>query len=145
MKPLSIYKQPPLLFASLSKQLLHNDDRGIFKERRLIKYSSSFNSCCIVHALKEDSKQYEIDPEKAREALKELDQKIQSLSNREVSSPKLKVSEMKPTREEVISENNGKLEISESFLALLAGGLVLFTILYNVLFLTVIKPAIDGP
>lgn len=90
MKPLSIYKQPPLLFASLSKQLLHNDDRGIFKERRLIKYSSSFNSCCIVHALKEDSKQYEIDPEKAREALKELDQKIQSLSSREVSSPKLK-------------------------------------------------------
>jgi len=52
---------------------------------------------------------------------------------------------MKPTREEVISDNNGKLENSESFLALLTGGLVLFTILYNVLFLTVIKPAIDGP
>ena len=81
MKPLSISKQPPLL--------LHND-RGIFKERRLIKYSSSFNSCCIVHALKEDSKQYEIDPEKAKEALKELDQKIQSISSREASSPKLK-------------------------------------------------------
>jgi hypothetical protein len=90
MKPLSIYKQPPLLFASLSKSLLHNNDKGIFKERRLIKYSSSFNLCCIVHALKEDSKQYEIDPEKAKEALKELDQKIQSISSREVSSPKLK-------------------------------------------------------
>jgi len=46
---------------------------------------------------------------------------------------------MKPTREEVISDNNGKQEISESFLVLLAGGFVLFTILYNVLFLTVIK------
>ena len=90
MKPLSIYKQPPLLFASLSKPLLHNNDKGLFKERRLIKYSSSFNSCCRVHALKEDPKQYEIDPEKAKEALKKLDQKIQSISNREVSSPKLK-------------------------------------------------------
>jgi hypothetical protein len=55
------------------------------------------------------------------------------------------VSEVKPTREETISDSNGKLEISESFLALLAGGLVLFTIFYNVLFITVIKPSIDGP
>lgn len=51
---------------------------------------------------------------------------------------------MKPTREGMISEN-GKLEISESFLALGAGALVLFTIFYNVLFITVIKPSIDGP
>jgi hypothetical protein len=52
---------------------------------------------------------------------------------------------VKPTREETISDSSGKLEISESFLALLAGGLVLFTIFYNVLFITVIKPSIDGP
>ncbi|CAJ2640183.1 unnamed protein product [Trifolium pratense] len=145
MKLLCIYKHPPSLFAPLSKQLLHNDQQGIFREKRFIKNPSSFSSCCIVHALKEDSKPYEVDPEKAKEALKELDQKIQSVPNKQVSSPKLRVSEVKPTREETISDSSGKLEISESFLALLAGGLVLFTIFYNVLFITVIKPSIDGP
>ncbi|XP_058782141.1 uncharacterized protein LOC131656437 [Vicia villosa] len=144
MKLLCIYKHPPSsLFTSVSKPLLNNH-KSIFKERKLIKNPSSFSSCCIVHALKEDSTQYEIDPEKAKEALKELDQKIQSISNKQVSSPKLKVSDFKPTREEMISEN-GKLEISESSLAFGAGGLVLLTILYNVLFITVIKPSIDGP
>ncbi|KAI5408868.1 uncharacterized protein LOC127084657 [Lathyrus oleraceus] len=139
MKLLCIYKQPPSSpFASVSKLLLNNH-KAIFKN------VSSFSLCCKVHALKEDSKQYEIDPEKAKEALKELDQKIQSISNKQVSSPpKLKVLDMKPTREGMISEN-GKLEISESFLALGAGALVLFTIFYNVLFITVIKPSIDGP
>ncbi|XP_004500192.1 uncharacterized protein [Cicer arietinum] len=142
MQLLCIYKQPPSLFATLSKQLVQQSDQGIFKHRRFITKPYSFSSCCIVHALKEDSKQYEIDPEKAKEALKELDQKIQSIPNKQVSSPKIK--DVKATRDEVISEN-GKLEISESFLATLAGGLVLFTIFYNVLFITVIKPSIDGP
>ncbi|CAL5202434.1 unnamed protein product [Lathyrus oleraceus] len=139
MKLLCIYKQPPSSpFASVSKLLLNNH-KAIFKN------PCSFSLCCKVHALKEDSKQYEIDPEKAKEALKELDQKIQSISNKQVSSPpKLKVLDTKPTREGMISEN-GKLEISESFLALGAGALVLFTIFYNVLFITVIKPSIDGP
>ncbi len=36
-------------------------------------------------------------------------------------------------------------EISESFLAYLTVFLLFFTIFYNVLFYTVIKPAIDGP
>lgn len=37
------------------------------------------------------------------------------------------------------------IEISGSFLASAAAGLLIFTIFYNILFLTVIKPAIDGP
>lgn len=89
MKLLYIYKHPSSsLFTSVSKPLLNNH-KTIFKERKLIK-NPSLSSRCIVHALKEDSKQYEIDPEKAKEALKELDQKIQSISNKQVSSPKLK-------------------------------------------------------
>lgn len=82
MQLLCFYKQPPpSLFASLSRQL-------VFKDTRLIK-NPSFSSC-IVYSVKEDSdKQYEVDPEKAREALKELDQQIQSLSNKQVSSPKV--------------------------------------------------------
>ncbi|KAL2332884.1 hypothetical protein Fmac_014097 [Flemingia macrophylla] len=143
MHLLSFYNQPPPpLLVPLSK----NINEGIFKDNRFIKnpfYSSS--TVIIVHALKEDSQsqQYEVDPDKAREALKKLDQQIQSLSNKQVSSPKLKASEVKFPKEEAMG--NDKLEISDSFLATLAGGLILFTIFYNVLFYSVIKPAIDGP
>jgi len=46
-----------------------------------------------------------------------------------------------PTEQGSVKE---QLEISDSFLGSVAGGLVLFTILYNWLFYTVIKPSIDG-
>lgn len=36
-------------------------------------------------------------------------------------------------------------DLSGSFLNSLAFGLLLFTIFYNILFVTVIKPAVDGP
>lgn len=36
-------------------------------------------------------------------------------------------------------------EFSPSFLAYTAGALFLFTIFYNIFFLTVIKPSVDGP
>ncbi|GKU94030.1 hypothetical protein SLEP1_g7570 [Rubroshorea leprosula] len=35
-------------------------------------------------------------------------------------------------------------EVSGSFLTYLAGGLLIFTVFYNILFYTVIKPGIDG-
>ncbi|PIN05936.1 hypothetical protein CDL12_21514 [Handroanthus impetiginosus] len=42
-----------------------------------------------------------------------------------------------------LREEGETSEISGSFLAYLASALLLFTIFYNVLFLTVIKPSID--
>ncbi|XP_057430713.1 uncharacterized protein LOC130723622 [Lotus japonicus] len=153
MQLLYFYKQPPSpLFPSLPRQLVHSD-QAIFKNSRviIINPSSSFSSCCIVHAAKEDSEQYEIDPDKARESLKELDQQIQSLSNEQVSSPKVrvKVSDVKLAEDQVSGSGSGsgtdKIDISDSFLASLAGGLLFFSIFYNVLFYTVIKPSIDGP
>jgi len=71
---------------------------GIFKDKRFITNpSSSSSSSCfgIVHAsVKEDSQsqQYEVEPEKAREELKRLDEQMQSLSSRKRPSnaPKLK-------------------------------------------------------
>ncbi|XP_061367384.1 uncharacterized protein LOC133310471 [Gastrolobium bilobum] len=146
MQLLCFYKHPPPFFASFSRQLLvHSSEQGIiFKKRKLSTnpyYSSS--SYCIVHAVKEDSQQYEIDPDEAREALKKLDQQFQSLSNKRVSSsPKLTVSDVKLTKEQ--ASDTEKLGFSESFLSSLAVGLVLFTIFYNVLFYTVIKPSIDA-
>ncbi|XP_020219968.1 uncharacterized protein LOC109802947 [Cajanus cajan] len=138
---LSFYKQPPPLLVPLSRHI----NEGIFKENRFIKTPYSSSCGIIVHAVKEDSQsqQYEVDPEKAREALKKLDDQIQSLSNKQASTSKLRASEVKFPKEEAIG--NDKLEISDSFLATLAGGLILFTIFYNVLFYSVIKPAIDGP
>lgn len=39
----------------------------------------------------------------------------------------------------------GTRDLEGSFLTSLAFGLFVFTIFYNILFITVIKPAIDGP
>ncbi|KAE9598581.1 hypothetical protein Lal_00021046 [Lupinus albus] len=145
MQLLCFYKQPaPQLFASFSPHTLLSG--GIFKDRKIIKpFSSSYSSSwCIVNAVKEDSQQYEVDPDKAREALQELDKQLQSFSNKQVSSPKLRVSDVKLTEEQANVDNDKKLEISDSFLAYVAAGLVLFTMFYNVLFYTVIKPSIDG-
>ncbi|CAJ1960259.1 unnamed protein product [Sphenostylis stenocarpa] len=141
MQLLCFYKQPPSLF------LVHNNE-GILKHKRLITnpYFSTSDSCFgVVHAsVKEDSQsqQYEIEPEKAREALKKLDEQMQSLSNKPSKARKLKVSDLKLPVE--VGSDKETLEITDSFLATVAGGLVLFTILYNVLFYTVIKPGIDG-
>ncbi|MED6183976.1 hypothetical protein PIB30_042923 [Stylosanthes scabra] len=135
---LCFYKQPPL-FGNLVHSSNHIN--GILlKNKRVI---SNPSNCCIVQAVKEDSQQYEVDPDKAREALQKLDQEIQSLSNKPISSPKVRVSDMKISKEEV-KEMDKKLEITDSLLASVAGGLVLLTIFYNTLFYTVIKPSIDG-
>jgi len=45
-------------------------------------------------------------------------------------------------KEQMKDEN---IEISGSFLAFTAFSLFAFSIFYNILFLTVIKPSIDGP
>ncbi|QCD78086.1 hypothetical protein DEO72_LG1g1715 [Vigna unguiculata] len=148
MQLLCFYQQPP----SSSLFVLHTNG-AIFKNKRFItnpsSSSSSFSSCSgIVHAsLKEDSQsqQYEVEPEKAREALKKLDEQMQSLSSKKLPSnnaPKLKIPKVKLPTEQRIDKD--KLEISDSFLGSVAGVLILFTIFYNVLFYTVIKPSIDG-
>nr|CAN70700.1 hypothetical protein VITISV_008768 [Vitis vinifera] len=95
---------------------------------------SSASSVSTVHAVDKDSQQFEVDPDKAREALQKLDQQLQSLSQKQASNQNLAGDQM---REEPV-------ELSGSFLAYSALALVVFTIFYNVLFLTVIQPSIDG-
>ncbi|KAF8041184.1 hypothetical protein BT93_B3189 [Corymbia citriodora subsp. variegata] len=96
-----------------------------------------------VRAVEKDSEQFEVDQDKAREALQQLDQQLQSLSQKRTPSPKVKVSDVKLASDQMTGEV--RMEISESFLSYAAGGLLLFTFLYNVLFYSVIKPSIDGP
>ncbi|KAB2080497.1 Protoheme IX farnesyltransferase [Gossypium arboreum] len=100
------------------------------------------NSPSSVHAVEKDRERYEVDPEKAKEALQKLDQQLQTLSNKPVSTPKIRASDVKLTRDEMVEDSP---EISGSFLTSLTTALLIFTIFYNVLFYFVIKPSIDGP
>ncbi|XP_051120675.1 uncharacterized protein LOC127244260 [Andrographis paniculata] len=101
----------------------------------------------------EKDSEYEVDPEKAREALRQLDEQLQSLSKKQISSPKIRavdIEEGKIIGDKVKGESeeegvNVIEEIPDSLLWSVATGLILFTIFYNILFLTVIKPSIDGP
>uniref|UniRef100_A0A6N2MKI2 Uncharacterized protein n=1 Tax=Salix viminalis TaxID=40686 RepID=A0A6N2MKI2_SALVM len=102
------------------------------------KDQSSF----IVHAVEKDSQKYEIDSGKAKEALQKLDQQLQAFSDKQISSPKIRASDVKLTRDEVTEEVP---EVSGSFLVYTAAALFLFTIFYNIFFLTVLQPSVDGP
>ncbi|KAJ8770925.1 hypothetical protein K2173_022097 [Erythroxylum novogranatense] len=128
--------------SSVSLGLAYHVD-GRVSRKTNTKESSSF-SPCIVHAMETGSHKYEVDPDQAKEALKELDQQIQNLSNKQVSTPKIKASDIKLTRDES-TEEEAVAQGPDSFLLNWTIALFLFTIFYNVLFNTVIKPAIDGP
>ncbi|KAJ7959759.1 Protoheme IX farnesyltransferase [Quillaja saponaria] len=138
-------KRPALVFPLNPnfKTLISQYGDVFHNKKKMINPSSSYSSYSTIRAIKKDSQQFEVDPEKAREALQKLDQQLQSLSNKQVSSPKIRASDVKLTREKMSEELD--TEYSGSFLAYSAVALVLFTIFYNVLFYTVIKPSIDGP
>jgi len=69
----------------ISQSLVHSDDAR--KKRRA--HPSSFLSC-VVHAAEKDSQHFDVDPDKAREALQELDQQLQSLAQKKISTPKIR-------------------------------------------------------
>ncbi|KAB5520442.1 hypothetical protein DKX38_024761 [Salix brachista] len=137
------------------------------------KRTSKDQSSFIVHAVEKDSQKYEIDSDKAKEALQKLDQQLQAFSDKQISSPKIRgmrnyeydqnampngliipstlkhvlfnlisASDVKLTRDEVTEEVP---EVSGSFLVYTAAALFLFTIFYNIFFLTVLQPYVDGP
>ncbi|CAI9115661.1 OLC1v1016630C1 [Oldenlandia corymbosa var. corymbosa] len=105
--------------------------------------SRDFHSLFILAAVKKDS-EFEVDPVQAREALRKLDEQLQSIATKPESTPKIKASDINLGRL-VEQEAESEKQLSGSFLATLATALVLFTIFYNILFITVIKPSIDGP
>ncbi|XP_031112462.1 uncharacterized protein LOC116016366 isoform X1 [Ipomoea triloba] len=97
-----------------------------------------------VRAAEKDS-DYEVDPDKAREALRKLDEQLQSLAQKKPDPPpKIRASDVNgaPSRMTQVPEAK---EITSSDLVNLAILLFVLTILYNVFFLAVIKPAVDGP
>ncbi|KAL1803058.1 hypothetical protein ACET3Z_031705 [Daucus carota] len=92
--------------------------------------------------------EFEIDEDKAREALKKLDQQLQSISDKPISPPKIRAAEVKYTREQAeidrsTAQSTGLAD--GSFQVSLIVVLLIFSIFYNIVFITVIKPSIDGP
>ncbi|KAJ4825378.1 hypothetical protein Tsubulata_012531 [Turnera subulata] len=118
-----------------------NGDGLVFKGT---KTSQASSPPCAVHAVENDSQQYEIDPDQAKEALEMLDQQLQELSRKKLNPPKIKASDVKLTREQGAEEEEVE-EIPTSVLVYGAAALFLFTIAYNIFFITVIKPSYDGP
>ncbi|XP_050220983.1 uncharacterized protein LOC126671269 [Mercurialis annua] len=102
---------------------------------KIAKTSQSWMVC----AVDKDSEQFEIDPIKAQEALQQLDRQLQDLSNKKISPPKIKASNVKLTRDETTEQAP---EVSGSVLAILGAVLLLYTIFYNILYLTVIDPPV---
>lgn len=107
-------------------------DQKLLPKRR----NSNFHSLCVV----DRDSEFEVDPVQAREGLKKLDEQLQSLAQKQVDPPKIRASDLKHIEGQMREETT---EISGSFVVYAASGLLIFSILYNVLFLTVIKPAID--
>ncbi|XP_047952400.1 uncharacterized protein LOC125216680 [Salvia hispanica] len=90
----------------------------------------------------EKESEFETDEDKAREALRKLDEQLQSLSTKQPTTPKIRAVDMSRSPSfEGIEENS---EISGSFWAYAVSFLFVFTIVYNVVFATIIKPSIDG-
>ncbi|KAL5719746.1 hypothetical protein ACHQM5_012491 [Ranunculus cassubicifolius] len=91
---------------------------------------------------------FEFDEEKARKALQKLDLELQSLSKKEITQPRKKISAPDMSSEFGRGRQTMKETMPEPsdndlpYSAILLLGL---TVLYNVIFLTIIKPSIDGP
>ncbi|XP_010278964.1 PREDICTED: uncharacterized protein LOC104612988 [Nelumbo nucifera] len=138
-------QKPPLISPSVlfkvevipSISLFHHGGQN-FKNR---KRNSSLRAV-------EKESQFELDQEKAREALKKLDEQLQTLSQKEISPPKKRVSSsnlVSDPRQARDLMREEMPEFSGSYLAYSAFALLIFTIFYNVFFITVIKPFVDGP
>ncbi|KAK8550673.1 hypothetical protein V6N13_119186 [Hibiscus sabdariffa] len=141
--PLSLSRTKHSALISRLVKLQHQQGGNItinFNAKKNTNFPSS--SSWIVHAVEKGTEQFEVDPEKAKEALQKLDQQLQTLSNKQTSTPKIRASDVKLTRDEMVEDNP---EVSGSSLAYLTVALLAFTVFYNVLFYSVIKPSIDVP
>lgn len=100
--------------------------------------------------------QYNIDKEKAREALGNLDRQLQALSQKQDVAPKKKApglssattdaaspSSMPDSRSQYVRANEMP-ELSGSFLGYSAMALLVISIINNLIFILFIKPAVDG-
>ncbi|MQL96378.1 hypothetical protein Taro_029051 [Colocasia esculenta] len=101
-------------------------------------------------AVERDS-EFEIDRDKAREALEKLDQQLKALSEKETGPPKRRAppsssssySDFDPDENRMIGMRAEEPEFSGSFLAYSAVALLVLSIVNNILFNVFIKPSVD--
>ncbi|CAK7331048.1 unnamed protein product [Dovyalis caffra] len=72
--------------------------------KKTSKNQSCFVPSFIVHAIEKDSQNFEIDSDKAKDALQKLDQQLQAFSEKQISPPKIRASDVKLTRDEITEE-----------------------------------------
>ncbi|KAG1368746.1 putative Cytochrome b [Cocos nucifera] len=101
-------------------------------------------------AAEKEETQFEIDREKAREALQKLDQQLQTLSQQESlpkkrpPSPSLST-DLNLDRDRMTGMRIDEMpEISGSYLSYVAVALLILTIFNNIIFNAIIKPSVDG-
>ncbi|KAI7744046.1 hypothetical protein M8C21_013615 [Ambrosia artemisiifolia] len=115
---------------------------GFYKCCELTKRGSRSDHNFIKNRAVDGDSEFEIDPDKARDALRQLDQQLDLISNKQDNPvPKIKASNPYNTRDEVTKE----VQDPEAFLPYAFFGLLVFTIFYNILFIKVIKPSVDVP
>ncbi|XP_071718020.1 uncharacterized protein [Rutidosis leptorrhynchoides] len=92
-------------------------------------------------AAPDSNSDYEIDMETAREALRKLDLQLDSISQKQPNpAPKTQASNPYDLRD----ANDVQVEDTGSFLPYAFFALLIFTIVYNIVFIKVIKPSVDG-
>ncbi|XP_078149917.1 uncharacterized protein LOC144545201 [Carex rostrata] len=138
-----------MLCSSLTQLLLcrvHTLSDSNKRRRRNCKWKWRIQS-----SSEEEDAEIEIDQKKAREALKRLDQQLQTLSQPQPLSPSPptppKPSPLPDSESDFFMRRDAREEmpeISDSYLLYAAGALVMLTIFYNVIFSFYIKPSIDG-
>lgn len=146
---LSFHSKPTPFSSSSYAHVSHKyTRRRLGSSRRSSSSSRRLSPPPSCTAEKEET-QFEIDREKAREALQKLDQQLQTLSQQESlpkkrpSSPSL--SDLNLDRDRMTGMGIGEMpEISGSYLSYIAVALLILTIFNNIIFNAFIKPSVDG-
>ncbi|KAD5960384.1 hypothetical protein R6Q59_013513 [Mikania micrantha] len=134
----------PFLSPTLNHPLLHHHPFWVswFGSYRCYKSNKQVSRTNANFIRNQADSEFEIDPDKARDALRKLDQQLDLISQKQANPiPKIKGSSPYNAREEVTKD----VPDTGSFLPYVFFGLLMFTIVYNIVFIKVIKPSIDGP
>ncbi|OMO81694.1 hypothetical protein CCACVL1_12287, partial [Corchorus capsularis] len=85
-------KLPSSIFPPLLSHLIEHSGNSNYRKNnaKANRRKGLSSSSWVVHAVEKDSEQFEVDPEKAKEALQKLDQQLQTLSKKQVNSPKIR-------------------------------------------------------
>ncbi|KAH9605810.1 hypothetical protein KSS87_020404 [Heliosperma pusillum] len=136
----SLSPQTPLPFHTLTSHSTTTTDNLLFSSFSPVIRRRNYHPWRV--SATEQEPKFEVDQEKARQALNDLDLQLESLSKKQINPPKIKASSLANLKVQLRDEPP---EITGSVLGYFAFILFVFSIFYNIIFITVIRPYIDGP